>query len=415
MNVSHDPQSYWQATAPAPALPTDLPATANVVVVGGGFFGAATAYFLARAGAAPLLVEQTAPAYGATGRNGGFHVVGTAEGYADAIERLGRETARAIMQITLDSRALLRQALAEEAIACDYREPGHLTLALGDAQYADLQRQAAALRADGFAAELLDRQQTQALIRTPLSAEITGALYGPENALLHSARLVYGLIAAAQRRGAHVAIARVEHLVPRNGHVRVMTNRGVVEAGAAVVTVNAWTRDLIPALRDVITPVRGQALAYAPVPRIFEQGIGASVTPTGEYWHQTPDGSIVIGGCRACAPGRDVGVTETVPTPDVMAAIEQILPRLFPQIGNLEVARRWAGLMAFTADYVPVADAAPDMPGVWVAGGFCGHGMPFGMRIGQLLAEAALTGATPAALAPFRVTRPTLPPLHPQQ
>lgn len=415
MNVSHDPQSYWQTTAPAPVLPTDLPSTAHVVVVGGGFFGAATAYFLARAGAAPLLIEQAAPAYGATGRNGGFHVVGTAEGYADAIERLGRETARAIMQITLDSRALLRQALAEEAITCDYREPGHLTLALGEAQYADLQRQVAALRADGFAAELLDRQQTQSLIRTPLSEEIAGALYGPENALLHSARLVYGLIAAAQRHGARVAIARVERLIPHNGHLRVMTNRGIVEAGAAVVTVNAWTRDLIPALRDVITPVRGQALAYAPIRPVFEQGIGASVTSTGEYWHQTPDGAIVIGGCRACAPGRDVGVTDTVPTPDVIAAIEQILPRLFPQIGDLNVTRRWAGLMAFTADYTPIADAAPDLPGVWAAGGFCGHGMPFGMRFGQLLAEAALTGATPAALAPFRVTRPTLQPPHRQQ
>lgn len=415
MSVTHDPQSYWQATAPAPVFPIDLPSTANIVVVGGGFFGAATTYFLARAGAAPLLIEQAAPAYGATGRNGGFHVVGTAEGYADAIARLGRDTARAMMQITLDSRALLRQTLAEEQIACDYREPGHLTLALGEEQYVDLQRHIAALRADGFAAELLDRQQTQALIRTPLSEAIAGALYGPENALLHSARLVYGLIAAAQRHGARVAMARVEHVVPHNGHVRVITNYGVVEAGAAVVTVNAWTRDLVPALRDVITPVRGQALAYAPISRVFEQGIGVSATSTGEYWHQTPDGSIVIGGCRAHAPGCDVGVTEPVPTPEVMAAIEQILPRLFPQIGNLNVVRRWAGLMAFTADYAPVADAAPEMPGVWVAGGFCGHGMPFGMRFGQLLAEAALTGVAPVALAPFRVTRPTLqPPQHQQ-
>jgi Glycine/D-amino acid oxidases (deaminating) len=72
MSVFHDAPSYWQATAPAPVMSTDLPATAQIVVVGGGFFGAATAYFLARAGAAPLVIEQVAPAYGATGRNGGF-------------------------------------------------------------------------------------------------------------------------------------------------------------------------------------------------------------------------------------------------------------------------------------------------------------------------------------------------------
>jgi gamma-glutamylputrescine oxidase len=315
MSVFHDAPSYWQATAPAPVMSTDLPATAQIVVVGGGFFGAATAYFLARAGAAPLVIEQVAPAYGATGRNGGFHVVGTAEGYADAVVRLGRDTARAVMQITLDSRALLRQVIAEEQIACDYRETGHLSLALGDAQYADLRRHVAALHADGFAAELLDRHQTQELIDTPLSDEITGALYGADNALLHSARLVYGLIAAAQRHGAHVAIARVERLASQHGCVRVMTNRGVLEAGSVVVTVNAWTRDLIPALHETMMPVRGQALAYAPIRRVFRAGVGAAVTPTGEYWHQTPEGAIVIGGCRACAPGRDVGVTEMVPTP----------------------------------------------------------------------------------------------------
>ena len=69
---------------------------------------------------------------------------------------------------------------------------------------------------------------------------------------------------------------------------------------------------------------------------------------------------------------------------------------------------RWAGLMAFTADYLPVTDRAPALPGAWVTGGFCGHGMPFGMRLGQLLAEAAATGARPAELAPLRIDRPTL-------
>ncbi|MGQ9550306.1 MAG: NAD(P)/FAD-dependent oxidoreductase [Roseiflexus sp.] len=415
MSAFQDTPSYWQATAPAPVVATGLPSTARVAIVGGGFFGAATAYFLARAGAAPLVIEQVAPAFGATGRNGGFHIVGTAEGYADAVVRLGRDTARAVMQITLDSRMLLRQVIAEERIACDYREPGHLNLALGDGQYADLRRRVAALYADGFVAELLDRHQTQELIDTPLSDEITGALYGAEDALLHSARLVYGLIAAAQRHGARVAIARVERLASQHGCVCVVTNRGVLEAGSVVVTVNAWTRDLIPALHGIMTPVRGQALAYAPIRPVFRTGIGATVTPTGEYWHQTPEGAVVIGGCRAHAPGLDMEVTEMVPTPAVITAIEQILPHLFPRLEGLTVVRRWAGLMAFTPDYVPVADAAPELPGVWMAGGFCGHGMPFGMRFGRLLAEAALTGAAPAALMPFRLSRPTLQPPYRQQ
>ena len=93
---------------------------------------------------------------------------------------------------------------------------------------------------------------------------------------------------------------------------------------------------------------------------------------------------------------------------EVTAKIEAVIPRLFPELAGLQVARRWAGPMAFTSDYLPVADAAPGMPGVWVGGGFCGHGMPFGPRVGQLLAEAAVTGETPEALAPLRVGRETL-------
>jgi gamma-glutamylputrescine oxidase len=104
-------------------------------------------------------------------------------------------------------------------------------------------------------------------------------------------------------------------------------------------------------------------------------------------------------------------VREMVPTPDITDAIESVIPRLFPQLEGLRLARRWAGLMAFTPDYLPIADAAPDLPGVWVGGGFCGHGMPFGPRIGQLLAEAATTGETPAALRPLRINRDTLAPI----
>src|SRR5699024_9503340 len=126
------------------------------------------------------------------------------------------------------------------------------------------------------------------------------------------------------------------------------------------------------------------------------------VSATGEYWQQTPDGSIVIGGCRADAPQGDVGVLELRPTNDVTAKIEAVIPRLFPALSDLTVARRWAGPMAFTSDYLPVADAAPEMPGVWIGGGFCGHGMPFGPRVGQLLAEAVVSGETPEALHPLR-------------
>jgi glycine/D-amino acid oxidase-like deaminating enzyme len=64
--------------------------------------------------------------------------------------------------------------------------------------------------------------------------------------------------------------------------------------------------------------------------------------------------------------------------------------------------------MAFTRDHTPIADCIPGIPRAWFVGGFSGHGMPFGMRVGQLLAEAAINGNTPAELHALRLDRPTL-------
>jgi glycine/D-amino acid oxidase-like deaminating enzyme len=267
------------------------------------------------------------------------------------------------------------------------------------------------MREDGILAEALDRRGVQALIKTPLGPEITGGAYSAGGGQLHSARYLAGVAAAAQRHGATLCQAAVTALVPDGDGTRVETSAGSIKASRVIVAINAWSDELVPGVAGVVVPVRGQILSYAPEQRVFTTGVGASVTPTGEYWQQTPDGAIVIGGCRADAPGADVGVREMVPTADVIAKIEAVLPRLFPHLAGLQVAERWAGLMAFTSDYLPVADSAPDLPGVWVTGGFSGHGMPYGPRVGQLLAEAALTNQTPDALAPLRLDRPSLRPM----
>ena len=403
-----EPTSYWQNTTQALSLSTDLPTSTDYVVVGGGYLGAATCYWLARMGANIVLLEQNFPAYGATGRNGGFLSLGPTESYPAAIQRLGHKTARDVLQVTLDSRSLVRQVLAEEEIICDYRETGTLSLALDADQQRAFNEGHTALEADGVATQLLDRQQVQELIRTPLSSEIVGGILTPETALVHPARLVQGLLIAAQRRGALAVNATVLQLIPEENTVAIQTSKGTIRAQKVIVATNAWLADLIPQLKEVVVPVRGQVLSYAPLPPIFRTAMAVNITGTGEYWQQTLDSSIVLGGCRAAAPQKDVNVRNSGPTQEVQQALEQVFPRLFPALTGLHVTQRWSGLMAFTPDYVPIADAVPDMQGVWVVGGFSGHGMPFGMRLGQLLAEAVTKNAVPDALRPFRLARPTL-------
>ncbi len=107
MSIS-EPTSYWQNTTKTMVLSTDLPASADYVVIGGGYLGASTCYWLARTGANVVLLEQNFPAFGATGRNGGFLSLGPTEAYPAAIQRLGHKTARDVLQVTLDSRSLIR-------------------------------------------------------------------------------------------------------------------------------------------------------------------------------------------------------------------------------------------------------------------------------------------------------------------
>ena len=407
MSIS-EPTSYWQHTTEEMALSTELPPSADYVVIGGGYLGASTCYWLARAGASVVLIERDAPAHGATGRNGGFLSLGPAEAYPQAIQRLGHQTAYDVLQVTLESRGLLRQMLSEEKIACDYRETGTLALALdADQQHAFAQSHAA-LKADGVVTQLLDRQQVQELISTPLGPEIVGGLLTPETALVHPARLVHGLLAAAQRHGAYLINATALRLVPDENAVTVHTSRGTIRTQHVVIATNAWITDLLPSLERVVIPIRGQVLSCSPLSPLFSTGMAVDITGTGEYWQQTLDGSIVLGGCRAVASRQDIGVRASQPTQEVQQALEQVFPRLFPMLSGLRVVQRWAGLMAFTPDYLPIVDRVPDMKGVWAVGGFSGHGMPFGMRLGQLLAESLTRGVVSNALLPFRLARPTL-------
>ena len=324
------------------------------------------------------------------------------------MQRLGKKAAQHIHELTILNARLARELITVEGIDAHFREPGTLNLSISAQDHAEAAASIAARTADGYAGELLDRAAVQSMVNTPLGEEIVGAAYFPGHALIHSGRLVRGIVDAAVRHGAKLCIATVERIEQRDGHPVVVTDKGNVLTQSVVLGLNAWSRQIAPALNGIITPVRGQILNTAPTKPVFAQGMGTDLTPTGEYWQQTLDGSIVLGGMRAAATNRDENLYDIGITDEVQNALDTVLPRLFPALKDLPITRRWAGLMGFTPDYVPVVDAMPDMPGVWAAGGFCGSGMPFGIMAGKYLAQAAVEMKTPAEVAPLGLNRPTL-------
>lgn len=401
-----DAQSQWQTSLHrAPVDDGRIPRRADIVVLGGGLLGICCAYWLAYAGRRPIVLERNVIAAGATGRNSGLVIPTTAQPYQEAVHQHGAAVARAVREVAVDGATLLGRILEEEAISCAYRPGGLVQLALDERQVAFFAEEIAHSRQHGFEASWLDRPDLQRQIGTPLSDRILGGMH-LSGALTNSVALVDGIASAARRRGARVHTGvQVTALRTTGDGVHVETTAGQIHAGTVIAAVNAWLPDLLPQLRDVIRPVQGQLVATTAMPPTFPFGMAAQISPGGEYWQQTPDGTIVLGGCRAVA-AAPADPTAQRPQLEVHRALLGVLPTLFPAFGPIEVRHGWAGAMAFTPDALPVVDEVDES--IWAVGGFNGHGMPYGASVGRLLADSVATGARVPGLAPFRVDRPSL-------
>lgn len=348
----------------------------EVAVIGGGVTGCSCALTLAEAGTRVRLYEARTVAGGASGRNGGFALRGAAEPYDAARARLGHEPARRLMVLTEESQDRMA-GLAGDAL----RRVGSFRLAGDEAEASALRREYDALRADGFGVHWVDA------LEPPLDRLYHGAIFHPTDAAVRPGRWVRRLARDAAEAGADI----VEH-------TRVTVDG--VDADAVVVCGDGFTASLLPELAAHVRPTRGQVLATAPGgPLRYEQPHYARNGY--DYWQQLPDGRLVIGGQRDSAlADEDTDVEE--PTEGVQGCIGELAAELLGR--TPAITHRWAGIWGTTADLLPLAGRVPGRDGVWVAGGYSGHGNVLGFACGRLVAEAVLGRPAPE-LEPFDPAR----------
>ena len=359
--------SYWLEEAPVPLPARTLPGRAEVAVVGAGVTGCSCALTLAERGVRVRVHEAREVAGGASGRNGGFALRGAAQPYDEARASLGAGRARALMELT--ERTLERM---EELAGDAFRRVGSLRLAWNDAEREALRREHDALGEDGFAVEWVDE------LAAPLDRLYFGAILHPDDGALFPARWVRRLARRAVEAGAEV----------REGEtVRV----DELDADVVVVAGDGFTASLLPELAPFVAPTRGQVLATEPLDEIrYERPHYAREGY--DYWHQLPDGRLVIGGHRDAAFEEEA--TELMETTDVVqfrieALVEQLVGR------RPRITHRWAGIWGTTPDLRPLVGGVPGRDGVWVAGGYSGHGNVLGLACGDLLARAVLGDDVP--------------------
>lgn len=331
---------------------------ADVAIVGGGIAGIATAYFLAKAGARPIVLEARGVAEGASGRNAGFLLAGVAENFVAASRRYGAASALRIWQVTRHTQDLVRTLVAEHEIDCELRWNGSDQIADDDVEWAEVEESARLLSAQGVSVRLD-------------AASMTATF--SEDGEIDPARWVRGLAAAAVRLGARIHEDTTVH-VASDGQVR--AGAGTVSAGAIVLCTNAYTAHLAPSR---VRPVRGQMLATAPTAPVFARP--AYARRGYRYWRQRADRRVLVGGWRDTAVDDEVGEEERT-----TAGIQAHLGSFLREHGiDAPITHRWAGTMGFSHDALPYVGHTGAR--LFVCGGFTGHGMAFGPSCAEIVAS----------------------------
>ena len=380
---------YWLEQAPILSEPLAGERSVDVVVIGAGITGTAAARLLVKSGITVGLVEARKVAYSATGRNAGFILQGTAERYNRAVELMGRERAMAIHQYSLENHDAIKRCIKEDGIECGYKRRGSLQLAGTKEEEAELIESLELLNEDGFKAEL--RRDLPEHYR---EAGFNFGVFLPQDGELHPAQYVRGCVRKLQEQGLLLfEETSVQQLIDTPDGVTLICSNGSIKAQLAIVCTNAYLPQLLPVFKGKIDPVRGQMLATAPAPRLFEVPIYADHGY--DYWRQDDQGRIVLGGWRNLDPEGEVGYEELLHE-DIQNNMRQFLNR-FKALQGIELTHSWSGIMGFSYDGLPLLGMVPNTSSTLVAAGFTGHGFGFGQLAGEAVAEVALEGSHPFA------------------
>ena len=392
----------------------------DVIVIGGGIAGVATAYRLAHHGHRVTLVERGMLAGEASGVNAG------------SIDAIGwGRTPDLQVHLTTGSLELFQALQQDEGYDIELRQSGYLQAIHTDAQRTWARDRVRDLTRKGHAAELLDAGAARKL-EPALNPDLPGYVYYPERAQADPVKATRAFAEAAIRRGARVLPGSEVRDLRRDGQSwRVEAGGETLAAAALVIAAGPWCVALgaLLGLDIPIVPVRGQMWATAPLPARVGHVIGSSESimhwqsaPGGDgttppflthreqrrvirhlYGRQTRDGVIIFGGDRQL-----IGFDRT-PDAAGIAANREHAAEVLPFLREIPIARTWGGLMPFSLDGKPLIGRLPGHEQLYIVGGLASSGFGRAPMAGKLVADLIHSGVPHPALAeadPARCVRP---------
>jgi glycine/D-amino acid oxidase-like deaminating enzyme len=402
--------SFWLDSLPADhdlstrqRLPGDI--SVDVVIVGAGYTGLWTAYYLQRLD--PKLriaiVEAEFAGFGASGRNGGWLSALLPMSFEKMAANHGRDRAIALQRTMHDSVDEVARVTTEEGIDCHLAKGGYLNITRTQPQVKRVHEQIAYYRSWGFGEEdyrWLDADETASRLRM---SKALGAGYTPHCAAIHPARLVRGLAETVERGGATIyEQTRVLEL----GDHKVRCETGTVSADVVVRATEGFTARL-PGLRRTVAPIYSLMIATEPLPTSFFDEVGWAQRETFNddrrliiYGQRTADNRIAFGGRGAPYHFASAIKPEFDRYAAVQDSLRSLLGEMFPALGDAKVTHRWGGPVGAPRDWFCSVGLDRTTGQAW-AGGYVGDGVTTTNLAGRTLADLILRRDTDLVSLPW--------------
>ncbi|MGH2937838.1 MAG: NAD(P)/FAD-dependent oxidoreductase [Solirubrobacterales bacterium] len=365
----------------------------DVVIIGGGSHGLATAHYLRQHGIADVaILEKSYIGSGASGRN-------------TTILRSNYKTPEGAR--FYDASVKLYEGLgAELDFNLLFSQHGHVTLAHSDRAMFVMANRAEVNRLEGIDSRLIGPDEVKELAPTmyvgpDATYPIVGALYHPPGGIIRHDAVVWGLARSAYEGGAELLPYTEVTGLRRDGDrvVGVETNKGTIEAGTVLNCTAGWS-SLICEMADVELPITThilQACVTEPVKPFLDVVVVSSQMHV--YISQSDRGEFVMG--SEIEPWTTYRMQNTL---NFLQDLSRHTLELFPQLEQARLLRAWAGLCDLSPDYSPILGKT-EVENFHVSAGWGTYGFKAAPIVGKTLAELVATGRTPDLIAPFALER----------
>ena len=355
-----------------------LPATAEVVIVGGGVMGTSIAYHLTRRGVKEVVLLEREPflGQGATGRCAG----GVRYQFATEVN----------IRLSQVSLPMLEHFKEEIGVDAGYRPIGYLFFLTREEDVQAFRRNVALQHRLGVATEWLSGDEVRRRLPNMRLDDVLAGTFHAKDGLADPHSVVQGYARAARRQGARIFTdVEVQDIEVQGGRVRgVVTSRGRIATEVVVNAAGPWAGVVgrMAGVEIPITPLRRQWLTTTPIPDLPPDFPFVIDFAQALYFH--PEGEGILTGMSN--PNEKPGFDQNVDPEWELVHMEAAMARM-PALARAGVVSRVAGLYEVTPDAHPIFGATP-VEGFYVCAGFSGHGFMHGPVAGLLMAEILLDG-----------------------